>query len=367
MKFRLIKSRIIARWKRQTLTVLFISILFGTSLSALEPAPLPDMLPESPATEPTVDRYQFPGVDSGPTAVAPLGFCSLWNPDFGYNGGHCCRKFVVHRRRHRMAARCAAERRKKSYCDEMTSEQIHDSDEISSGKLGDVLTLISTQVGRRNQSFCTVNTGFLAYGRRLAPSALNRIQLRSPDRCTEFGTDAMVGMVETLGRSVKSQYTAPEYDGVRLTVGDISAPRGGCLGHASHMTGQDVDIGFLTVQENHHSPIEFHRNFDGKNNWWLVKKIFENPFACVKVIFLDRKDIRKLQTAARAEPELWSRYGRFVRHSPNHRNHLHVRIGDAPGRPGCAIDARPELEQEDDQSADSGETQPDLSDLQQGL
>lgn len=203
------------------------------------------------------------------------------------------------------------------------------------------------------QAFCTVNNGFLANGRRLIATQQNRIEIRSPEKCTNFGTDQMVAMLEWLGREVKKAYSAPEFNGVRLVVGDITGPKGGCMygrsgrrGHASHTNGQDADVGFLSVRRNQKSLIQFHQEFDPKISWWLLKKIFKNPYACIKVIFLDRKHIRALNKVAHNDPE-WKSFHRFIRHMPSHKNHFHIRIGNGPGLPGCIPGARPELESEE--------------------
>lgn len=285
-------------------------------------------------------------LEKGP--VLTPGFCSQWNPDFNRNGGQCCSR----ERRSRKGARHVALGRGWSYCSEMTEEQLNYTQLAEQGELGDVLALISAESESKGpQAFCSVNDGFLAWGRRLIPSEANRILLRSPGRCTEFGTDPMIGMLEWLGREVATRYQDPEWAGVRLVVGDISAPRGGVLrgrkgkrGHRSHTNGQDADLGFLKVQSGIDSPPNFLRTFDLEANGWLIRRIFENPIACVKVIFLDAKHIRKLDKEFQGD-EGWGMIRRFVKHAPGHANHFHIRIGDAPGAPGCAVVPSPETDE----------------------
>lgn len=271
-------------------------------------------------------------------------FCSEWNPEFGFRGQRCCPKAGPggYRVRRGPASRCAPGRVKGSYCDEMTEEQKDYSRRATSGELGDLLRRIAYDLKKKGQqAHCGVNSGFLAWGRRLIPTEKNRIQLRAPKRCVDFGTDEMIGMLEWVGRRVASRYPASEYPGGHLLVGDISAPRGGCLsgrggrrGHVSHTSGQDVDLGFLNIRAGRTSPSHFSREFHPEENWWVVKQIFENPFACIKVIFLDTRLIRKLAKAASQDPD-WARYRKFIRHVKGHRNHFHVRIGEGPGLPGC--------------------------------
>jgi murein endopeptidase len=304
-----------------------------------------DLLPSSPSS----DYLEI--LDDG----ADLAFCAKWNPEFVIRGHHCCPKNVKRKRRGKW---CAPSRAKSSFCSEMTEEQKLYFEDASSGKLGDILSLLQVEAGKSgNQAYCSVNNGFLAFGRMLVPSAKNRVKIRNPGRCTDFGTDAMIGMIESVGRQIDAQYKAPEYAGVSLLVGDISAPRGGCLGsgrkgHASHTSGQDVDLAFLSVKAGGKSPATFVKDFDAKANWWLVKQIFQNPFACIKVIFLDRRLINKLAKAAHGDP-LWGEYHKFIRHVKFHRNHFHVRIGDHSGQPGCGPGAHPELEAEEENADES--------------
>ncbi len=314
----------------------------------------PDFTPCEPISEFLPDLVNTSNADRGAasgmnTDGLDLNFCSEWNPDFSFNGHHCCSTLTVKRKRGRRGRginRCSAERRKASYCEDVTADQKAYSDGLKSGTNGDVLKLVTAEMGRSGlQAYCSVNNGFLAHGRPVVPSEENRIKLRNPSRCTEYGTDSMVGMLEWLGRQVKKQYPAPDYSGTHLIVGDVAPPRGGCTGHASHRTGQDADIGFLTVREGgKESPVDFHRTFDAKTNWWLIKQVFKNPFGCVRVIFLDRRLINKLPKVARGDEE-WDTYRRFIRHMPGHRNHIHVRVGNYPGQPGCVSDAKPELEE----------------------
>jgi murein endopeptidase len=306
----------------------------------------PTLLPASPAS----DFVEV--LTGGPNPE----FCSEWNPEFDYRGFRCCPQSLLRHVHHRLAS-CEPSRYKTSFCDEMTPGQKQYMNLAETGALGDVLEDIKNQIGHRGQqAYCSVNNGFLAYGRPIVPSDANGIELRHPDRCIQFGTDPMIGLIEWLGRQVRAQYSSEEYRGVHLVLGDIAAPRGGCLpgrygrrGHASHTSGQDADIGFLHAQPHRRSPASFDRHFDAKTNWWMIKKIFSNPFACVKVIFLDRRLINRLARVAASDPE-WKLLRGHIHHVPGHRNHMHVRIGSAPGEPGCkSIDGYDGNEIEEDE------------------
>ncbi len=324
------------------------------SVEAHHPSSVPEFAPCEPSSEILDEKFEY-NDRLGFTAPPDLEFCSEWNPEFPYNGHHCCPAPAQVRKRKRNRAagnKCFDQRRKSSFCDEVTDEQ---KNYIEHSQESDILAEINSDLGKhQNQSFCSVNNGFLFKGRPVVSTASNRIMLRSPGRCSNFGTDGMAGLLEWVGRKVATSYADPAYRGVRLVLGDISAPRGGCLsgmggkyGHASHTTGQDADVGFLYARAGGRSPQSFHTDFDAKTNWWLLKQIFQNPYACVKVVFLDRKLIKKISKAAWSDPD-WKKYGRFIRHMPAHKNHMHVRIGGYPGIPGCTEDARPDLEPGED-------------------
>ena len=112
-------------------------------------------------------------------------FCAKWNPEFFEMGAVCCHNPVVfskHGKRTRRKLRgCVNSRfRSGSYCGEMTSEQRRYTELSTSGKLGDSLEYLRSQLGTfGKQGQCGPNNGFLASGRRIIPNALNRIQIRS--------------------------------------------------------------------------------------------------------------------------------------------------------------------------------------------
>jgi len=269
-------------------------------------------------------------------------FCAEWNPDFAFQGGKCCGRKASWKYRKR-GVRCTPSRAKKSFCDEMTQNQISYISWIkqNKGKV-DLLKLISSEMDQLGtQAQCSPHDGFLSWGRPILSTSDNRVKLRRPDRCVNFGTDRLVAMVEWVGRKVHEKYTSNEFSKVHLLVGDVSAPRGGCLagkggkvGHASHMTGQDVDLGFLIAQKNQSSPNEFTRRFYSKENWWLLKQVLNNPFVCVKKVFLDQRYIRRLRKVASKDSD-WFKYKHLIQHSRGHRNHFHIRVGEGLGATDC--------------------------------
>jgi murein endopeptidase len=264
------------------------------------------------------------------------GFCSKWDPEYGHLGKACCGKLT--RTIRRKLPRCAPQRSKSSFCDEMTADQ---REFLELVKLGSAPAWWENRGAQSSQAFCSVNSGFLVNGRPLVGTSENRILIRNPNRCTFFGTDGMVAALEWLGREVRKEYSLPHQTGVHINVGDLSAPRGGCIfgrrggrGHASHTTGQDADIGFLNTRVGDQGVNAFTHVFDAEANWWLIKKIFQNPHVCVKSMFLDRRLIRKLARAALGDP-FWPKVASRIQHVRGHRSHLHFRVGNLPGEPGC--------------------------------
>ena len=328
-----------------------VSFFIGLAVAG-ESHQAPSHRPSFPSCDP-VTEVDLPSQIGEPTPQ----FCAQWNPDFLPNHYQCCGSMPARGRygKVRRGRACSKARVSQGFCAEMTQEQKTYSHAAQSGELGDILELIQKERGAKGQqAFCTVNNGFLANGRRIIPSPQNRILIQSPEHCVNFGTDSMVGMLEWLGREVGKRFSDEKYSGVHILLGDVSGPRGGCLfgrtgarRHASHTNGQDADVGFLSAQAGQVSPRLFHTRFDLEKNWWFLKRVFQNPFACIKVVFLDRRHIHKLAQFAKNDPD-WKLYQRFIRHMPGHSNHFHFRVGHGPGPVGCVPNAHPELEFEDD-------------------
>lgn len=315
---------------------------------------LPSALPAFQSCDPVSEKLQ----SSLNESLSPA-FCAKWNPDFNQNGRQCCGKSARGPRGKRRGKKSLGpyptSRGRKNRCDEITDEQKSYIQSVNDGKIGDVLAFLTREMGRSGeQAYCSVNNGFLAHGRPVVPHPQNRLRILAPQRCSHFGTDAMAGMMEWVGREVAKTYQSESTSGSQIFLGDIAGPKGGRVygpsgrrSHASHTTGQDADVGFFRPRAKLEAMTHFDRTFDSSSNWWMIKKIFKNPFACIKVIFLDRRLIQKLAGVAKTDPD-WTHFQRFIRHMAGHKNHMHVRIGNGPGQPGCVPGARPELETEDD-------------------
>lgn len=335
---------------RGFLSLTVCAVLGSASLHASEPSDM-EFTPSDPTSE------FLPAVAGEP----PLDFCSEWNPEFGYRGYRCCSNTITRtaaKSRRRKNA-CAPNRIKWTFCDEMTLAQKDYVSGVKAGKI-DALEHIQKSMGSRGgQAFCSAGNGFLVEGRPLIPTVNNRIELRNEARCVNFGTDPLVGAFEWAGREIKREYHEPEFQAARLIIGDIAAPRGGCIAgrggrraHKSHTSGVDIDLAFFNPRAGHPPEERFTRNFYVASNWWFIKKLFKNPFACVKIVFLDRGHIRALDRYAKDDPE-WTKLKRFIRHVRGHRDHFHVRLGSGPGVAGCASD--PDLEEDEDQTEEADE------------
>ncbi len=337
-----------------------LGLVWGSNAPLQTPSPVAQryLASEAPWSEPVAQ-------DDGLTPE----FCQTWNPEFKHQGFLCCadpKKMRARNRRGRSARLCDPRRNRQSYCSEMTPEQRRVVDGGPS-MVEELLTRLERRLsGVDEQAQCGPNTGFLAFGKPLLGTEENRVQIRSPERCTNFGTDSMVNLLDWLGKKVAVEYSEPEFSKVRLVVGDMAAPRGGCLagaggrrGHFSHTNGLDVDLTFLVAHKNRPSPVQFHQQFDAKVNWWLVKNLLENPFACVNRVFLDRRLIAKLDRVAQNDP-LWKESRKVFQHQRNHRNHFHIRLGLRPGAPGCQDPNLDEPEEELEQDLDSGLELPEV-------
>lgn len=331
----------------EPLWIVFLLAMFGIAVGSANAV---EFIPDQPESEFLPAAEGEPSVD----------FCATWNPEFGYRGYRCCSNGAVSRSlagktwRSRRARKnsCAPNRKKWTFCDEMTPAQKEYIAKVKAGTI-DALETIQKNFGSRGgQAFCSAGNGFLVEGRPLVPTERNRIELRNEARCANFGTDPAVGALEWMGREIKKEFFEPEFQQARLIIGDISAPRGGCIAgragrraHKSHTAGIDVDLAYFNPRSGHDPEERFTRTFYVASNWWFLKKVFKNPMACVKVIFVDRKHIASLARYAKDDSD-WEKLKPFIRHVRGHRDHFHIRFGSGPGAPGCAVD--PNIEEDED-------------------
>lgn len=133
----------------------------------------------------------------------------------------------------------------------------------------------------------------------------------------------------------------------KLMMGSMSAKHGGPLtGHRSHQSGRDLDIR-LPLKED---VLEYAAVTPTRVDWAALWHLIESFDATgqVVVIFFDYEMQERLYKAAvalgvdeerRKEVLQWPRGNKanlgFVRHSPGHAGHIHVRINCGPNEPEC--------------------------------
>ncbi|MDD5305859.1 MAG: penicillin-insensitive murein endopeptidase [Deltaproteobacteria bacterium] len=172
-------------------------------------------------------------------------------------------------------------------------------------------------------------------------------------RKARFGAAELVGLVEEAAAAVVRRHP-----GSVLTVGDLSARKGGRIDHhGSHRSGRDVDLlfyltnragkpvvspGFVPVDGNGVSvtpPLKY--AFDAGRNWTLVAALLSSKRADVQFIFVaDHVRAMLLAAADKARAPRWlvARAEQVLRQPGRkaHWDHFHVRIL-CPGddRPEC--------------------------------
>lgn len=322
--------------------ILLASCHPGASTSGVVPEIMDPAEDEAPFHE-TEEEGEFPLDEVDEAIAAPAftlthEFCALWNPEYAFRQHRCCAP--TNFRGHRRPRGCARGRRGTALCTEQTEAQ-----RLMKG--GEHLETLDHHWREKRelvtfgspQSICTADNGFLAHGVPLVTTADNRVLMNNPGRCAHFGTSGLVLMLHRLGKAVDRRFGAdPRFDGVRMVIGDLSAPRGGCLAtrrgsHSGHTSGLDADVAFLVAQPGIEAGRVFPRQMDYKLNWWFLRTMAEESPVCIHYVFLDRRHIRGLAKAAGDDP-LWPKFRAAFKHIPGHRNHYHFRVGLEPRTEG---------------------------------
>jgi|GEM_PF-6557267 len=255
--------------------------------------------------------------------------CAKHRDDFGELGFRCCPDEVS------VKKSPLSKRDSGSYCGEITAEQELFKKDVESGKIQDVLQYyVSRGLHADTQAKCGSRNGFLVGGLPILETPSNSVLLRNQHKCAHFGTNLILATIEWLGRRVTDHFKSQPYP-PKLVVGDLGRPKGGAIrsghrgrmAHRSHQNGLDADLGFLTPIKN--AEWRFHSNFLVGANWWFLRRLAENPFACPMIVYLDRKHIRALKTYVDAHPSqtpLWNWYRTRLIHEKGHANHFHVRV-----------------------------------------
>jgi penicillin-insensitive murein DD-endopeptidase len=191
-------------------------------------------------------------------------------------------------------------------------------------------------------------SGYLARGAALSPRGVGYVLLR-PDEGTNYGTDALVGLVER----VASGLAAAHPGGAPLVVGDLSTRRGGAHSrHRTHRNGRDVDIFFPMSDAEGRSvggrpyfhldrfggarPPTTRDRLDVPRAWTMVELMLSDPESEVQWILCERglkARLLRYGVAVKADPEVLFRAS-WVLHQPRgaapHDDHFHVRVFCSP-------------------------------------
>ncbi len=154
----------------------------------------------------------------------------------------------------------------------------------------------------------------------------------------EWGTPEMIDAIVSATRHMRWLMPAAS----PVNIGDVSHEHGGFQsGHITHRGGVDADIGIYSTGAHQNANGGFEvlgDNFDVVANWALIEAFLDTGY--VDFILLDHAHIARLRaytthagllTEAEADDVFptdnhpWTRTG-YLRHAPNHDNHMHVRV-----------------------------------------
>jgi murein endopeptidase len=156
---------------------------------------------------------------------------------------------------------------------------------------------------------------------------------------TTYGTTSTVGHLRAILNRLEA-WPLPH----RLVIGDLSTRGGGpLLGHRSHQTGRDVDIGFFYRRSPGRKFVEATPDgLDLPSTFALLAALAETQAdpSGVQWILLDYRIQHQLYAWAQGQGidpstlDRWFQYPHgkradrgLIRHYPNHRHHMHVRFG----------------------------------------
>lgn len=158
-----------------------------------------------------------------------------------------------------------------------------------------------------------------------------------PTKKRHYATYDMVEMIVDLGAWLKESMKE-----LNLFVGDASAVNGGPIGHASHKTGMDVDVAYLTRNPKMifmrmdvpNKPGYTHTDFAAAEQWQLMKVAHE--VAPIEVIYVNRNIKNEMCKQALKAGDLKSPSDitspaariltKMVVEDANHGNHWHIRL-----------------------------------------
>ncbi len=184
--------------------------------------------------------------------------------------------------------------------------------------------------------YLTRSNSILEASQKLGPTA--GFEVLYPTKKRHYGTYDMIEMFADLG-----EWLMQNYKGFGLYIGDSSAINGGPIGtHASHKTGMDVDIAYLTrnpkmIFNRMDIPNKggyTHSDFAAAEQWQLMKAAHE--VSSIEVIYVNRNIKNEMCKQALKAGDLTSKTDfkspaariltKMIVEDDSHGNHWHVRL-----------------------------------------
>ncbi len=184
--------------------------------------------------------------------------------------------------------------------------------------------------------YLTESSSILEAAQKLGPNA--GFQVLWPTKKRHYGTYDVVEMVVNIGAWLRENVS-----GVILSVADTAARSGGRIGsHASHKTGMDIDLAYLTrnpklVMNRIDIPNKggyTHSEFLAAEQWRLIKAVHE--FSHIEVIYVNRNVKNEMCKQALKAGDLPSKTDtaspaakiltKLIVEDDAHGNHWHARL-----------------------------------------
>lgn len=160
----------------------------------------------------------------------------------------------------------------------------------------------------------------------------------APGRKHTWGTPATVRHI----RRCMSFYRSNQPKGPPVNIGDLSTKDGGHVGsHASHQSGRDVDLGYITKPPQSRGYFDREAttsNLDVPRQWTVFQCLLDNRET--KFIFASWTVVNALKAHLAKRQGLKRRYLKFfnngvIQGDSEHRTHLHVRFRCPKGDRMC--------------------------------
>jgi len=194
-----------------------------------------------------------------------------------------------------------------------------------------ILFLISACATTRCGSIGNPDKGSLRCGERLTKGYGYRVA----ESDYAWATKETITLIQYAASATLIMFS----DAPDLLIGHLSSKNGGkLLGHISHQSGRDVDVGF------YHKDGKYHRTFfnaedetlDVLKTWYFLETLLLTNR--VKLMLLDW-DVQRLfyqylyPVYPKNKLDEWLQYPRppevrvgIIRHSPSHKDHVHIRF-----------------------------------------